>query len=97
MTEGNFEKPRFHPRTIVPEVPEGMILVKFHGEPALIPSRGEDELMFGKSGFTLRQVEALVDLEQKRKRRKLLDNLDALPYPEQYAICRFYASHPEEF
>ena len=35
---GTLVVPRFHPKTVIPEVPEGMELHKFYGEPILLPA-----------------------------------------------------------
>jgi hypothetical protein len=72
MTErrDNQPRPRFHPQTILPVVPEGMTLVKFFGEPAVIPIRRECEPLSRRSEqFTDRQLEALVEMDKARKRR----------------------------
>jgi hypothetical protein len=62
--------PRFHPKTIIPKIPEGMKLVKFHNEPAFIPERTEGESLSGKyPSFTDRQVDALMELERRRVAR----------------------------
>lgn len=58
--------PRFHPKTIIPEIPEGMELHKFYGEPILLPARAEGELMYGNSPFSMRQVETLQRLVAER-------------------------------
>ena len=58
--------PRFHAKTEILPVPEGMLLVKFHGEPALIPQVENGDIMYGKSQFTERQVKALLTLEHQR-------------------------------
>lgn len=60
--------PRFHPKATIPEVPEGMQLAKFYGEPAIIPAKQEGDEMYGKSRFTVRQFEALMELERGRLR-----------------------------
>lgn len=55
--------PRFHSKTKLPEVPEGMVLVKFFKEPALIPARLEGEPLSRRSEqFTGRQLEALIEI-----------------------------------
>lgn len=89
--------PRFHHKAVIPDVPEGMQLVKFHGEPALIPAQQEGDEMFGKSRFTVKQFDALMELEGKRKRRALLENLDQYPYPVQYVVGRIHQMHPDAF
>lgn len=97
MIEQSSGKLRFHPKTVVPEVPEGMKLVKFHGAPALIPAEEEGDIRFGNSQFTERQVNALIELESRRRMREVLENLDELIYPAQYVVCRIFEAHPEYF
>lgn len=63
---GKLVAPRFHPKTVIPEVSEGMELHKFYGEPVLLPARAEGEQMYGNSPFTLRQVETLQRLVAER-------------------------------
>ncbi len=60
-------KPRFDKRQVLPEVPEGMELYKFHGEPVLIPLAEIGEEMVGKSGYTKRQMDKLIELEDERR------------------------------
>ena len=60
------ERLGFHRDTILPEVPEGMALVKFHGEPAVIPGQKDGDVLFGKTPFTEVQIEALQQLELHR-------------------------------
>lgn len=60
--------PRFAPGTVIPEVPAGMLLDKFHGEPILLPVIMEGEMMFGKSRYSARQVEILLRMEEQRRR-----------------------------
>lgn len=69
--------PRFSKGTIIPEVPEGMELVKFHGKPALIPTKEKGEPILGdpESGFTIRQFDALVKLEEERRRTERIREL----------------------
>lgn len=62
--------PRFAPDTVIPEVPEGMILDKFHGEPILLPAITEGESMFGKSRYSIRQAEILLKLAAERRGRE---------------------------
>lgn len=65
MRNNRREAPRFHPKTVLPEVPEGKKLVKFHGKPAVISDRGNEPLI-GNTQFTKTQVADLVDLERQR-------------------------------
>lgn len=58
--------PRFGRGVDIPIVPDGMELVKFYGEPALIPVKEDGESMYGKSNFTVRQADALNHLLQQR-------------------------------
>lgn len=58
--------PRFYPKTVMPEVTEGQELVKFHGQLVLIPAAKEGDPMYGRTRFTMRQAEALFDLERTR-------------------------------
>lgn len=72
--------PRFHRDAKIPEVPKGMVLVKFHGEPALIPVKEEGEPMFGKTSFTVGQAAALIELERQRWIRAMLEDFDQTIY-----------------
>ena len=72
----NGEKPRFHPKAVVPEVPKGMELAKFHGQPVLIPGRRDGDESFGRSRFTVSQAQELFAYE--RIRREGLSVQDAL-------------------
>ena len=56
----------FHRDAQVPVVPDGMELVKFHGEPAVIPGAHPEEEKYGNSTFTKTQIEVLQKLEQER-------------------------------
>ena len=67
MLQKENDRPRFHPKAVIPEVPQGMVLVKFHGEPALIPEMERGEKVVGNTRFTLRQIDALGQLELKRR------------------------------
>lgn len=58
--------PRFAPKVVIPEVPEGMELHKFYGAPVLLPARLDGEPMLGRSPFTIRQAEALQRLVEQR-------------------------------
>jgi hypothetical protein len=60
------ERPRFHNKAVVPEVPEGMQLVKFHGEPALIRARKPGDPIYGNSRNTITEAEDLKKLERER-------------------------------
>lgn len=62
--------PRFAPGTIIPEIPEGMELHKFYGEPILLPAIEEGEPMFGRSRHSIRQAEILFKLEKERRGRE---------------------------
>ena len=62
-------KPRFDKRERLPEVPEGMELYKFHGQPVLIPSAVGGEEMVGNSGYTKRQIDRLIELEDQRLKK----------------------------
>lgn len=62
--------PRFAPGTVTPEVPVEMVLGKFFGEPILLPAIREDEPMFGKSRFSVRQAEILLNMEEERRGRE---------------------------
>ena len=61
----------------IPEIPDGMIGVRFHGRLAMIPQRTEGEGFVGKTGFTQRQIVALYSLDRKRlaEGTVLLDSL----------------------
>lgn len=63
--------PRFHQKTVVPEVFPDMELVKFHGEPALIPANQGGEPMYGRTRFTVRQAAFLIELERERIERAM--------------------------
>lgn len=58
--------PRFGKKVELPEVPEGMMLIKFHGEPKVISQAQPGEPMYRNSRFTVRQIDDLIGLEQKR-------------------------------
>lgn len=60
------ERLGFHRDTILPEVPDGMALIKFHGEPAVIPGQRDGDELHGKTQFTEGQIHALFDLEEHR-------------------------------
>lgn len=63
--------PRFGPHVVIPEVPEGLVLHKFYGEPVLLPAKAEGEELVGKTPFTQRQIEAIGQLEKERLSRRL--------------------------
>lgn len=69
MTEKLTERgnPRFHPSRILPEVPMGKELHKFHGEPVLLTAREEGEPVFGNSTYTERQARELTKLAELRR------------------------------
>lgn len=71
MKEGEPVGLRFHRDAKIPEVPKSMTLVKFHGEPALIPAKEEGEPMYNRD-FTVRQADALIELERRRLSREPL-------------------------
>jgi hypothetical protein len=60
------ERLGFHRDAVLPEVPDGMALVKFHGEPAVIPGQKDGDEVYGKTQFTEGQIYALYDLEVQR-------------------------------
>lgn len=60
------ERLGFHRDAVLPEVSEGMALVKFHGEPAVIPGQKDGDELCGKTQFTEGQIYALYDLEAQR-------------------------------
>ncbi len=62
--------PRFAPHIVLPEVPEGMELHKFYGEPVLLPARTEGEELIGKTPYTQRQFEVIGQLEKERLSRR---------------------------
>jgi len=66
--------PRFHPKTVIPEVPVGQQLVKFHGQPAFISERGSDPLV-GKTQFTERQIEDLKQLGRQHQSKMEADEI----------------------
>lgn len=59
--------PRFRQGLVLPEAPDGYMLVKFHGEPAIIPEFRPGDEMVGKTEFTKRQIEKLIELENERR------------------------------
>ncbi len=67
VVQPKLSAPRFAPGIVIPEVPEGMVLGKFFGEPILLPAIEEDEPMLGRSRYSLRQTEILLQLEQTRR------------------------------
>lgn len=69
------EGPRFHPKTVIPKIPEGKMLVKFHGKPAVISARG-DEPLLGNSQFTRTQIQDLGELEHQRLARLEVERFD---------------------
>ena len=73
-TRSQLPAPRFAPHVILPEVPEGMVLHKFYGEPVLLPAITEGEELFGKTPYTQRQFEVLGQLERERLSRRLKEN-----------------------
>lgn len=73
-TRTQLPAPRFAPHVVLPEVPEGMVLHKFYGEPALLPARTEGEELIGKTPYTQRQFEAIGQLEKERLSRRLKEN-----------------------
>lgn len=48
----------------VPEIPEDMVGVRFHGRLAVIPRREDGEESVGGSSFTQKQVDALRQLQR---------------------------------
>lgn len=58
------EAPRFHNKTVVPDIPEGLKLVKYHGRPAVVPESLPGENTVGPSGLTRRQIQALAFLKR---------------------------------
>lgn len=63
--------PRFGPGVKVPEIPEGMELHKFYGEPVLLPAKTEDEELVGRMSYTQRQIEILKVLLEQRNHTKI--------------------------
>lgn len=86
----NGEKPRFHPKTVVPEVPAGMELVKFHGQPVLIPERREGEQMFGKSNFTMPQAEELFAYERIRREGLGIEDFSSRNYVQRLVVAALF-------
>lgn len=62
--------PRFAPHVVIPEVPEGMELHKFYGEPILLPAIEDGEARFGGSKYSVRQAEILIKSEEERRGRE---------------------------
>ncbi len=87
MKRGEIE-PRFHRDIQIPETPNGMLLVKFHGRPAFIPEEKEDESLFRGTPFTVGQAKALAELERQRQLNEILRHPDDYHYPVQYVVCR---------
>lgn len=68
-------RPRFHNKTVIPEVREGETVVKFHGEPARIPAATKEEPLYCGTRFTERQLKALIEMECQRFCNERLSNL----------------------
>lgn len=49
----------------IPQIPSGMIAVRFHGRLAFIPERGEGEDLFRMTPFTERQITAMNELKSQ--------------------------------
>lgn len=60
--------PRFHNKVAIPEVPEQMVLVKFHGKPVLLPEQDEGESLIGNTSLTRRQILILGEYDIERRR-----------------------------
>lgn len=70
MTEQKGFEPMFLSEMEVPEIPNGVQVVRSHGEAAIIRARQEDEPLYGRTGLTLTEVADLTVLQQKAFKRE---------------------------
>ncbi len=74
MERRNSIEPRLRPGETIPYIPEGMVPTRVQGEIIPVPAKTDLDLMYGKSPYTIRQIEFI---EAKRVERVLH------PEPEQ--------------
>lgn len=60
---------------MIPEVPEGMELHKFYGQPIRLPKSEDGEPLVGKTPYTQRMIDRLNELVAERDHKLILETL----------------------